>query len=250
VDENWIDALLSHDDLVPNRTGHAVIPAGPTEWGGRYSSAEVIGRLRGELGLGWLYYGLVRALMPDTIVCVGSGRGFVPILLAKAQADRHAGRPVTFIDPSFDDDFWADAANVRQWFARFDVDKYVQHHLMTTERFAATSEFAALPEIDLLYIDGSHFYAGVRTDYDLLSPRLAASGTLMLHDTVSRSPNPRWSGPRQLLLELSESAPDWQVLDLPYGAGLTVMRRRPPESRAEYLDQLRAGWQHPGSLEF
>ncbi|GAB3901106.1 class I SAM-dependent methyltransferase [Kibdelosporangium lantanae] len=250
MDEEWIDRLLSHADMAPNRTGHAVIPAGPPEWGGRHSALDVTDRLRHDLGLGWLYYAFVRSLRPSTVVCIGSGRGFVPVLLAKALADLHADHPIMFVDPSFDDDFWRDAAAVRRWFATFDVDKHIQHHLMTTEQFTATQEFAELPLIDFLFIDGGHFYETVRTDYDLLTPKLAAGATVMMHDTVSRSANPKWSGPRQLLLEVAQTDPDWQLLDLPFGAGVTILRRQPMQCTQEYFDGLCADWPHPGSLDF
>lgn len=250
MDQEWIDRFLSHDDMAANRTGHAVIPAGPPEWGGRHSLPEVTDPLRHDLGLGWLYYAFVRSLRPATVVSIGSGRGFVPILLAKAMADLHADGPIIFVDPSFDDDFWLDAAAVQRWFAGFEVDKYIRHRLLTTEQFAATDEFARLPPIDFLFVDGGHFYDTVRTDYDLLVPKLAANATVMLHDTVSRSANPAWSGPRRVLLESVRHDQSWQALDLPFGAGVTILRREPTQSTREYFDGLRADWQHPGSLEF
>ena len=57
-----------------------------------------------SLGLGWLYYGLARAMRPRTVVVIGSWRGFVPIVLGRALADNGDGGRVIFIDPSLVDD--------------------------------------------------------------------------------------------------------------------------------------------------
>ncbi|MEV6777752.1 class I SAM-dependent methyltransferase [Streptomyces syringium] len=249
MDENWISAFLAHEEMEPNRTGHAALPAGPPLWGGRFASEAVRAEHRHELGLGWLYYGLARALQPRTVLSIGSGRGYVPILLAKAQQDRDAP-PITFVDPSFDDDFWTEPDRVREWFASFGVEDHIVHHQVTTEEFSGTAACAELPPIDLLFIDGGHFYEPVEADFRLMSPRLAPGGTIVFHDTVSRSANPKWSGPRRLLLEIEEQDPQWQMLDLPFGAGVTVVRRRAAESRPAYLEGLGAIWADADSTEF
>lgn len=250
MDETWVSDFLAHEEMEPNRTGHAALPAGPPGWGGRDAPDSVRAEHRERLGLGWLYYGLARALEPRTVLSIGSGRGFVPILLAKAQRDRGAA-PVTFVDPSFDDDFWTDAERVRKWFASFGVEDHIVHHLMTTEQFATTEACAQLPPVDLLFIDGGHFYEPVAADFRLMSPRLAPGGTMVFHDTVSRSANPKWSGPRRLLLEIEEREPGrWQMLDLPFGAGVTVVRERAEQSLPGYLAGLHERWPDPDSTEF
>jgi predicted O-methyltransferase YrrM len=53
-----------------------------------------------NLGLGWLYYGLVRAHRIKRIVVIGSYRGFVPMVLARAMIDNQTPGEVIFIDPS------------------------------------------------------------------------------------------------------------------------------------------------------
>src|ERR1700674_4040130 len=54
-----------------------------------------------NLGLGWIYYGLARAIRPKKVVVIGSYRGFVPLVLGKALADNEDRGEVIFIDPSF-----------------------------------------------------------------------------------------------------------------------------------------------------
>lgn len=249
MDEKWLSHFLSFDEMEPNRTGHAMIPAGPPAWGGRDAPAQVAEKYRQELGLGWIYYGLMRALAPQNVLCIGSGRGFVPVVLAKAQCDQNAPA-ITFVDPSFDDGFWEDSELVDKWFSIFGVEDHICHHLMTTEQFAASPAGIALPEVDLLFIDGCHFYEAVKTDFQLMSSKLAPGALVLFHDTISRSANPKWSGPRQLLIEIEEDFPQWQMLDFPFGAGLTLMRERAQESMPSYFDRLGELWPHKESTEF
>lgn len=52
-----------------------------------------------NLGFGFLYYGLVRALRPKHILVVGSGFGFSLVCLALGLRDNGKGL-VTFVDPA------------------------------------------------------------------------------------------------------------------------------------------------------
>ena len=76
----WIAALFRDHELT--RMGHA-------------QSVEDL-----NLGLGWLYYGLARAMRPATVVVIGSYRGFAPMMFGRALADNGGGGQVHFIDPS------------------------------------------------------------------------------------------------------------------------------------------------------
>ena len=53
-----------------------------------------------NLGFGFVYYGLVRALRPKNVVVIGSGFGFSVTCLALGLKDNGAGR-LTFVDPSY-----------------------------------------------------------------------------------------------------------------------------------------------------
>ena len=54
-----------------------------------------------NLGLGWLYYGLVRIARPETIVLIGSWRGFSPLVLAKGIKDNLEAGKVILDNSSF-----------------------------------------------------------------------------------------------------------------------------------------------------
>src|SRR5579864_805485 len=96
-----------------------------------------------NLGLGWLYYALARALRPATVVVIGSYRGFVPLVFGKALADNVENGQVLFIDPSLVDDFWKDARAVQDYFAGLGVVN-IRHFLMTTQQFTASEAYRAL----------------------------------------------------------------------------------------------------------
>ena len=53
-----------------------------------------------NIGFGFLYYGLVRALRPRHIVVIGSGYGFSVVCLALGLKDNGAGS-LSFVDPSY-----------------------------------------------------------------------------------------------------------------------------------------------------
>src|ERR1019366_9046655 len=96
---DWLTKLLQNPEL--RRMGH----------GQRLDDLN--------LGLGWLYYALARALRPQTVVVIGSFRRFVPLVFARALADNLEKGSVTFIDPSFVDDFWKDPQTVQNYFTSF-----------------------------------------------------------------------------------------------------------------------------------
>ena len=69
-----------------------------------------------NLGLGWLYYAMGRVVKPRSAVVIGSHRGFVPIVMAKALQDNLEPGTLTFIDPSLVDSFWREPDDVQQYF--------------------------------------------------------------------------------------------------------------------------------------
>src|SRR5687767_206115 len=136
-----------------------------------------------NLGLGWLYYALVRISRTTTVVSIGSYRGFVPMVLAKAMADNLEGGEVTFIDPSLLDDFWRDPERVRAHFESFGVTN-IRHHLKTTQDFIHTDAYRALHDIGVLFVDGFHTQEQARFDYEAFADRLAPGAIVLFHDTA------------------------------------------------------------------
>jgi predicted O-methyltransferase YrrM len=207
---DWIAKLFAHPDLV--RMGH----------GQRVEDLN--------LGLGWLYYALARALRPPTVVVIGSYRGFVPLVLGKALADNQEGGQVVFIDPSLADDFWKDPRAVQEHFASFGVTN-IRHHLLTTQQFVEAEVYRTIGPVGILFVDGYHSAEQARFDYDAFKDRLSANGLVLFHDSIririSRmygSDRPYEHRVKSFMDELKRD-PSVQVLDLPLFEGVTLVRR-------------------------
>lgn len=210
MDEAWLDKVFAQPDLL--RMGHA-------------QSAE-----DRNLGLGWLYYALARALRPGHVVCIGSFRGFVPMLFARAMQDNGGAGRVTFVDPSLVDDFWAEPEAVRDWFAGFGLDN-VDHYRMTTQDFAAAGRVAELPPVDVLFVDGLHTAEQARFDHETFLPRLTDEAIVLFHDSVLARESLIYGEDRPYTYSVCDymaelrARDELQVFDLPVESGLTLVRR-------------------------
>lgn len=136
-----------------------------------------------NLGFGFLYYGLVRALAPERIVVVGSFRGFSPVCFALGLRDNGAGH-LDFVDAAMVDGFWKDPKCVTAHFSQFGVADYISHFKVSSSQYLQESGAMAAP-IDLLFIDGDHSFAGVEHDYQRLGDLVRSDGYILLHDSYA-----------------------------------------------------------------
>ncbi len=183
-----------------------------------------------NLGLGWLYYGLARTMRPAVAVVIGSYRGFVPMMLGRALADNGEGGQVHFIDPSYVDDFWKDTDAVKAHFARYGLSN-IRHYLMTTQQFVESLAYRELGAPGIVFVDGYHTEEQVRFDYEAFRDRLTPDGVTLFHDTRYVKPS-RMYGPDRIytrtvkyFIDKLRQDPALQVLDLPLGDGLALVRR-------------------------
>jgi predicted O-methyltransferase YrrM len=206
----WIGRLLADPDL--QRMGHD------------QRAADL------NLGLGWLYYGLARVLRPRRVVVIGSYRGFVPLVLARGLQDNLEGGEVVFVDPSLVDDFWKDGAAVKRHFRRFGLDN-VRHYRLTTQEFVETDAWRELGDVSLLFVDGYHTESQARFDYRAFEGKLAPEGLALFHDSVGVRPSRIYGDDKayettvRYFVDELKRDPGLQVLDLPFGAGLTIVRK-------------------------
>jgi predicted O-methyltransferase YrrM len=209
--KEWIQTLLANPDML--RMGHA------------QSAPD------GNLGLGFVYYGLARALRIRTAVVVGSWRGFVPLVLGKAIMDNVEGGNVVFIDPSLVDDFWTEPSRVAQHFASFGVSN-IGHFCMTTQAFVATPEYESLTGIGLLFIDGLHTLEQARFDYESFAGKLADNAVVLFHDSIRVRESRIYGEDRPYqhrvkdFVDLLRQDSSMEVFDLPVGGGVTLARKR------------------------
>lgn len=209
--QDWIQKLLSDVDLAG--MGHNQAPE------------------ENNLGLGWIYYGLVRALRPKIAVVIGSYRGFVPLVLGKAMHDNGEGK-VIFIDPSLVDDFWTYPQRVTEHFASYGVTN-VDHHLATTEQFVQTATYQTMDQVGLLYVDGYHTAEHAKFDHEAFLPKMAPSGVTLFHDSVRERLTRIYGDDAayrhtvyRYMAELRNDS-RYEVITLPEGDGLTLVKVAP-----------------------
>ena len=207
---DWISKLLDNPDL--RRMGH----------GQRHED--------NNLGLGWIYYALARALRAKSVVVIGSYRGFAPLVFARALADNLEKGTVTFIDPSFVDDFWKDPQAVQSYFTSYGCHN-IRHFLMTTQQFVESGMVGSLGLVDLVFVDGFHSEEQARFDYEAFQERLAPGGMVLFHDTAGRRLSNIYGNERAYecrvkdLVEALQRDPRLQVFDVPLFEGVALVRR-------------------------
>ncbi|HEY8119237.1 MAG TPA: class I SAM-dependent methyltransferase [Methylophilaceae bacterium] len=183
-----------------------------------------------NLGLGWLYYGLVRNLRPQRVVVIGSWRGFTPLVCARAMQDNLEHGELIFIDPSLVDEQWADAQKVAEYFAGYGVDN-IRHFRMTTQEFAKSKEYRNLGEIGLLFVDGYHSAEQARFDHEAFEPMLGETGIALLHDSIRPLVSNIYGAERQYMhtvyryIEELREAGQHQVFDFPFASGVSLVQR-------------------------
>ncbi len=191
---------------------------------GHYQRAEDL-----NLGLGWVYYALTRVIRSQRAVVIGSWRGFVPIVLAKALSDNLEGGRLLFIDPSYADDFWKDPEAVRCYFHGSGLTN-IDHRLMTTQQFMETSEYESLQDVGLVFIDGYHSPEQAAIDYAAFEDRMSPDGLILFHDSIwysTANAYPVKGFVHRVVDFISQlkERDDLQIFDLPFSGGVTMVRK-------------------------
>ena len=200
-----------------------------------------------NLGFGFLYYGLIRALRPAHVAVIGSGFGFSVVCLALAVKDNGVGR-VTFVDPSYSilrdgplrtvggTAQWDDPEKVRAHFARFGVADQVTHHKETSAGFFSRWDAHGLPGIDVAFIDGNHSFADVRHDFIEVLRHTRRNSYVLMHDTnLYVREMLRHAGVKRFLKIVRGDRDCFEVVDFPFSSGVALVR------------VLRDGPWHPGA---
>jgi predicted O-methyltransferase YrrM len=151
-------------------------------------------RTDGDLGYGWIHYGLVRFLKPKNILCIGSRHGFIPAVLAQACKEAGKGH-VFFVDAGYgqkDENHWTGVGywNTREGklvFDEFGLQNYISLYVLTTSKYQKTTSSRTY---DYIYIDGDHSYQGVKKDYQRFWPNLNEGGVMLFHDISVRGKKP------------------------------------------------------------
>ncbi|MBN2123820.1 MAG: class I SAM-dependent methyltransferase [Deltaproteobacteria bacterium] len=189
-----------------------------------------------NLGFGFLYYGLVRAVRPGHVLVIGSGFGFSVVCLALGLKDNGKGL-LTFVDPSYDilrhgpfrtvggRGKWSDPDGVAAHFDRFGVGGCVTHHRMTSEEFFQRYRDLGLPPIDVAFVDGNHAYENVKHDFLEILKHARKNTYIFLHDThIYIREMVRHSGVKRWLGVLKRNRELFEGLDFPFSSGVSIVR--------------------------
>jgi hypothetical protein len=189
-----------------------------------------------NLGFGFIYYGVARALRPKHALVIGSGYGFSVVCLALAMKDNGQGS-VTFVDPSYSllkdgplktvggRATWNSDESVKEHFQRFGVEDIVTHHRMRSDQLFPCYEDLRLPPVDLGFIDGNHSYEDVKYDFISMLGHSHKNTYIFLHDThlyvrelLHHSGVKRWMN----IVKREEKA--FEVINFPFSSGVALVR--------------------------
>jgi hypothetical protein len=169
----------------------------------------------GNLGYGWIHYGLIRSTRPKNVLCIGSRYGFVPAVCALACKDNKSGL-VDFVDAGYDiddysgpDEHWGGVGFWKRcyptkYFGKFGLANYIKLWVMRSDEYEGNNK---TKKYGYVHIDGDHSYAGVKADFDMFWPKVAKGGFLAIHDIGSPDKDGNVYGTRRFWKELTKKYP-------------------------------------------
>ncbi len=198
-----------------------------------------IDKATGNLGYGWIHYGIIRNLEPKRVLVIGSRYGFIPAVCAMACRDNKKGK-VDFVDAGYDQaspkdnkllggkenrhwggvGFW-NKVDTKKHFGAFGLNKYIQTHVNTSNEFRK-KYFNR--KWDYVYLDGEHSYKGVKSDFKRFWSSVTKSGILSLHDLFTKNSGELKYGVGQLWRELKREG-KYNCLEIPGKCGLGIIQK-------------------------
>ena len=210
------------------------------------------------LGDGLLIYSIIHYMRAKTLVCLGSGGGFIPRIMTQARVDLYDSK----IFEGNRDYNWGDIGVTYLVDAANGVGGYVDWQkedsffrknffprtiLDTTENAYYNFFVKEDIEIDYLHIDAGHSYEDVKNDFELYSKLLSPNGIVSIHDTDDSFEKEHIipddlgdkthldysNGPSQLVQELKDNS-EWEIFNFfnngifkskPSSTGLTILQR-------------------------
>lgn len=207
-----------------------------------------------HLGDGLLIYSIIQLMRYKSLVCLGSGGGFIPRIMTQARLDlhdqeiftgnkdyNHGDIGVTYlVDAGNGIGGDIDYENADSFFRHQFVPKFIKE---TTEQAFYNYFIKQDIKIDFLHIDAGHSYEDVKKDFELYSTILNPNAIVSLHDTDKRYQKEfiitedekeyfqEWDGPARFIKEIG---PEWKQFNFfntgispmkPASTGLTLLQR-------------------------
>jgi predicted O-methyltransferase YrrM len=102
---------------------------------------------------------------------------------------------------------------------------------MTTQQFAQSKLYRSLDRLGMVFVDGYHSAEQARFDYETFEGLLDPAGVILFHDTarceISRLYGAERAYQRRVKIFIDKLKEDsrLQVFDLPFGEGVTLVRK-------------------------
>lgn len=190
---------------------------------------------RNNLGHGNIYYSITRAIKPEVVVCIGSGFGFVPMLLAYACQDNNFGK-CYFVDPhvpSFDGYpnvgyDWTKGNNfVKKIFNGVGItDKFITCYPITNKKFNSIFD----KQIDILFIDDGIDEDNVNFNFYVVGKKVKKGGLIFIHDTDHKDTKLNQAKPSdfsqpKLIEEIRKQLDSYELLTFSGSGGFAIVRK-------------------------
>ena len=146
-----------------------------------------------HLGDGLIIYTLIHFFKLKTLVCLGSGGGFIPRIMTQARYDLSQEGFYSDVTMEWGDNgstYIVDAMNGFNGETNWENEDSLFRKHFTPKFIKETTEKAYYDffvkqdiKIDLLHIDADHTFEGVKKDFDLYSNIMNKGGIITIHDT-------------------------------------------------------------------
>jgi GT2 family glycosyltransferase len=184
---------------------------------------------------------LMEAVRPRCLVELGTHYGVSYFTFCEAAAGLTSNTRCFAVDTwkgdehtgCYDEDVW-------EYVSKINADHYGHFSTLIRQTFNdAVSSFAD-GTIDLLHIDGQHFYQDVSNDFQTWLPKLSTAAVVLLHDTNVYE---RGFGVARLFHELQKIYPTFEFLH-GHGLGIVAVGAQPPSG----LESLLKASSDPGTV--
>ena len=206
-----------------------------------------------HLGDGLIIYTLVQFFKLKTLVCLGSGGGYIPRIMTQARYDLSQEGFYKEVSMEWGDNgstYVVDACNgfngEVDWVDKdsFFRETFHPKFIKETTEDAYYNYFVKQDiKIDLLHIDADHTFEGVKKDFELYSNIMNKDGIITIHDTDKNYVNnfveleghegDELSGPSEFVKTIDKRK--FEVInffnhgirkDKPSSTGLTIVRKK------------------------
>lgn len=249
VDKNFINHFISNNPKeIESKDGTKYIEYTRVPFRWTHGATDY------HLGDGLLIYSIIQLMRYKTVVCLGSGGGFIPRIMTQARLDLHDQEIFTgdkdYNHGDIGVTYLVDAANgIGGDINYLEEDSYFRYQfaprfIKETTKDAFYNFFVKQDiKIDYLHIDAGHSYEDVKQDFELYSTLVKPNGMISIHDTDTKYQKEfvvtedekeyfhLWDGPAKFINEISS---EWKQFNFfntgeapmkPASTGLTLLQR-------------------------